>query len=335
MASIKDVAERAGVSVTTVSLVLNNKGNIRPETRDRVLQAVEELSYTRNIRARNLRERQSRIIGYAQMKERDEFNPLLDRFLFKLAQMIEEADYHILLFNTSKMDLVASYHELIQNQRVDGFVLSFTEQNDPRFRYLYERDFPFVAFGRSVTEMDEVTHWVDVDGRYGIYQATQHLIEQGHRLIAFLGWPEGSASGDLRYHGYEDALHDYNLPFNPDLVRRTENYISNGYACAKQLLAVTPAPTAVVIVSDALAIGVLQYFNQTHASIAVTGFDDTPTAEYMHPALTSVRQPITQVARILTDMLLDQLSGHKVATKQHVLKPELIIRESSRPIVTK
>ena len=329
MASIKDVAARAGVSVTTVSLVLNNKGNISQDTRDRVLDAVRELDYTRSIRARNLREQQSRVIGYAQFKNRGKFNPLLDQFLWELVQIVEDIGRHVLLFNTDNENMVGPYRELIESQRVDGFVLSYTERDDPRFAYLHQAGFPFVAFGRSDTPLDDVTYWVDVDGHSGTHQATTHLVEMGHRAIGFIGWPEGSASGDKRHQGYVDALQECGIGLDPAYVVRSLNYPHSGHECAERLLALPTPPTAIVCVSDVMAIGAMQYCARTGQRIAITGFDDTPTAAYMYPALTSVHQPTDAVAKILVDMLLDQFNGHNIRDRQQLLKPRLIVRSSS------
>lgn len=329
MASIKDVATRARVSVTTVSLVLNNKGNISQSTRERVLDAVRDLDYTRSIRARNLRDQQSRVIGYAQFNKRGEFNPLLDRFLWELVQIVEQIGRHVLLFNTDNEDMVGPYRELIESQRVDGFVLSYTERDDPRFAYLHEAGFPFVAFGRSDTPLDEVTHWVDVDGHAGTHQATSHLIEQGHRAIGFIGWPEGSASGDRRYQGYVDALAQHDIPTQPEWVLRSLNFPQDGHDSAQRMLAEADPPTAIVCVSDILAIGAMQYCARNGQRIAITGFDDTPTAAFMYPALTSVRQPTDAAAKILVDMLLDQFNGAGIKHRQHLLTPQLIVRASS------
>jgi len=329
MASIKDVADRAGVSVTTVSLVLNNKGNISQQTRERVLEAVRDLEYTRSIRARNLRDQQSRVIGYAQFSERGEYNPLLDRFLWELVQIIEGIGRHVLLFNTDNANMVAPYRELIESQRVDGFVLSYTERADPRFAYLHQAGFPFVAFGRSDTPLDEVTYWVDVDGRAGTHQATTHLIELGHRAIGFIGWPEGSASGDRRYQGYLDALSQHGLELEPVYVQRSLNDSANGHECAERLMSLPNPPTAIVCVSDVMAIGAMQFCARDGHRIAITGFDDTPTAAFLYPTLTSVRQPTQLAAKILVDMLLDQFNGHNIKHKQHLLTPQLIVRASS------
>ena len=329
MPSIKDVAQQAGVSVTTVSLVLNSKGNISDETRDKVLQVVRDLGYTRSIQARNLRDRQSRIIGFAQAQTRNEFNPILNHFLYEMVRYVEASHRHVLMF-TADADNVDIYQNLYESQRVDGFVLSYTVKDDPRFVHLHEAGVPFVAFGRSLSPIDSHTHWVDVDGTAGAYDATQHLLYLGHRRIGVVAWPEGSASGDSRVSGWRQAMQDAtgNTP-HADYIARALDGVQNGYAAAKQLLALDEPPTAIVALSDILAAGVLRYTAEHRLRIAVTGFDDNPIAEFMHPQLTSVRQPIEAVARLAVDMLLRQLEGEEIEAKQHLLLPELIIRESS------
>ncbi|NOG52062.1 MAG: LacI family DNA-binding transcriptional regulator [Chloroflexi bacterium] len=166
MPSIRDVAEEAGVSVATVSLVLNEKGSISPETRQRVLEVVDRLGYIRS-RARSLRDNQSRVIGYAWDKQRSEFNPVLDSFLYAILRNAEAHGRNVLVFSAEDSTDVAIYRELAAAKRVDGFVLSHTVQDDPRFVYLHEAGVPFVAFGRSNTPLDDEVFWVDVDGQAG------------------------------------------------------------------------------------------------------------------------------------------------------------------------
>lgn len=330
MVSIKDVAKRAGVSATTVSFVLNGKGNISQETRDRVMQAVSELNYTRNVLGRSLRSQRSHIIGYARGSQSKGSNPVMDRFLSNIAKAAEELGRHILLFHVDHSDVVTPYQDLIQSGRVDGFILSYTEHNDPRFDYLHNAGVPFVAFGRSDTEMDEFTNWVDVDGAAGTYAAVQHLVEQGHQHVGFVGWPVGSTSGDNRYTGFQRAMAENNLPVRGNWVLRTENAIESGRDVARHFLQMQTRPTAVIAVSDYIAIGLLQVFVQAGVRIAVIGFDNTPWAEFITPTLTSVDQPIIQVVDLLIAMLANQLESEDAVPEHHILTPELIIRESSQ-----
>lgn len=329
--TIQHVAEAAGVSPTTVSFVLNNRGNISDETRERVWHAVRSLGYTRSAAARNLRDNQSRVIGYALDKNRSRFNPVLDNFLYDVLRRCEAIGRHVMLFSHEPHTGVKSYRHLIESRQVDGFILSHTRQNDERFVYLQAEGIPFVAFGRSASHLDETAHWVDIDGFDGTHQATRHLLEQGFERIAFVGWPLGSVSGDARFLGYEQALIEHGVQPNPQWEVRVENDMIQGYTAAQRLFDLADTPDAIVAVSDAIALGILRCAHEQGLSIGVTGFDDTPLAELSMPALTSVRQPVDQVAALLVEMLLAQLEDRPVAEKHCLLKPELIIRASSQP----
>ncbi len=329
MSSIKDVARLAGVSTATVSLVLNGKGNISEDTRQRVINVVEELGYKRNVRARNLRDQQSRVIGYAQSSFRTAYNPVLERFMYFLVQEIEQQNRHVLLFTSQGDQDTDAYADLIAGQHVDGFVLSYTVSNDARFRFLHEASVPFVAFGRSLSGMDDLTHWVDVDGRAGIHAATQHLIQQGHQRIAIIAWDEGSASGQERFSGYMQALAEADLMCEDGYVMRQTNTVENGFYAATQLMNMPTPPTAIVCISDTLAAGVLRWSAQNGQPLAVTGFDDDPIAQFTHPSLTSLRQPLEQVAALVAKLLINQLEGRENPARSKLIAPELVVRESS------
>ena len=331
MPTIKDIARAADVSVTTVSYVLNNKGNISEETKLHVLRVVEEMGYTRSIRARNLREQQSRTIGYAQAANRSALNPVMDKLLYELVHLVEPEGRNLLLFSANADSDIHIYRGLVDSQRVDGFVLSYTNMGDKRFAFLRQVEVPFVAFGRSFTPLDDLVHWVDVDGEAGIYAAATHLLEQGHRRIALLTWPGGSTAGDARSAGYAKALAAYGLALEDQAVCYSQGGVENGYDGAGQLLAgAAEPPTAIVAVEDNLALGALRYCTDHDLRVAVTGFDDVPASALVRPSLTTLRQPIEQAAQLLAEMLIQQLNGEEVAVKHHLLKPELIVRESSR-----
>jgi DNA-binding LacI/PurR family transcriptional regulator len=329
MSSIKDVARLAGVSTATVSLVLNDKGSISEDTRQRVMDVVGQLGYQRNVRARNLRDQQSRVIGYAQASIMTTYNPILEKFLYYFVRELEKEKRHLLLFTSQEDSSTEEYNDLIAGRYVDGFILSYTVTGDARFQFLYESGVPFVAFGRSLSPLDDVVHWVDVDGCAGITTATEHLIEQGHRKIGLVAWDINSASGQERYRGYTQALANFNIPYRADYVFRGMNTIESGYQGAEILMRTDDPPTALVCVSDIVAAGVLRWSAQQNIQFPVTGFDDDPIAEFMHPSLTSLRQPLEQVARSLVTMLINLIEGKENPIQSELIPPELVIRESS------
>lgn len=335
-ASIKDVAELAGVSYQTVSKVLNGQNHVSEQKAQRIWEAARTLGYQPNPQARNLRAQRSHLIGYSWLTAKpDEVNHILDRFLSSMMQEAEAAQYHLLPFPSRADQWVDSYRQLIDAGQVDGFVLSGINYADERVRFLLERRFPFVTFGR--THAAAAHAWVDVDGGAGLRLATTHLLALGHRRIAALAWPEESRVGNERLAGYQAALAEAGAPATPDLILRGENTFETGYALTQRWLALSPdqRPTAIVAMNDTMAIGAI-HAGQTHGltigrDLAIVGFDDAPMAQYLWPPLSSVRQPIREAGRRCVEVLLKQMHDQVTAPEQVMLAPELIIRASSQP----
>jgi len=333
--TIKDVARRAGVSIATVSYVLNESAPISEATRARVLAAAAELGYRPSAIARGLRAQESRIIGYSwHQLPPNHWNPILDRFLYSMANAAEAQGYHILTF-TSPPDSEPwlPYEELILTGRVDGFIVSNTNRDDKRIRYLLDNGFPFVAFGRANEEWD--FPYVDVDGEAGIHQAVEHLLALGHRRIGLIAWPEVSLTGHYRYQGYVAALQTAGISPDPAWIARTEHTEASGRQAMRVLLSLPPdrRPTAVVALSDLMAIGAINAIYeaglQPGRDVAIVGFDDIPTAQYLQPPLTTLRQPIAEVGRRMVNMLLRLIRGEELTERQALLPPTLIVRDSS------
>src|SRR4051812_45925874 len=191
--TMRDVAAYAGVSVTTVSYVINNSPLIKPATRQLVRNAIRELGYHRNTTARNLKTNETRLIGYAWHVAEDPIrrNPLLDLFLYELAQSAESLGYHILTF--TQITGAQAYEDLVNGNRVDGFVLSDVSYDDPRIKRLIEMKVPFAAYGKSNDEWD--FPYVEVDGIRGVQLSVEHLLAKGHERIGLISWPQGSRIG--------------------------------------------------------------------------------------------------------------------------------------------
>ncbi|MGB9776883.1 MAG: LacI family DNA-binding transcriptional regulator [Anaerolineae bacterium] len=333
--TIREVARRAGVSIATVSYVLNESAPISEETRARVLAAAAELGYRPSALARSLRARQSHTIGYSwHHVPRDRWHPILDPFLYSMAQAAEAQGYHILTFaQPADGDPWLPYQELMLTGRVDGFILSETNRDDPRVRYLLDHDFPFVAFGRANEEWD--FPYVDVDNAAGTRMAVEHLAGLGHRRIAVIAWPEDSLTGSYRLQGYLEGMETAGLPVDPAWIVRTEHSEAAGRQAMEALLALPPdrRPTAVVTMSDLMAIGAMNALYeaglQPGRDVSVVGFDDVPMAQYLHPPLTTVRQPIAEVGERVVEMLLRRIRGEPLPERRVLLPPRLIVRESS------
>jgi DNA-binding LacI/PurR family transcriptional regulator len=334
MPTIKDVAREAGVSIATVSYVLNNKNTfVSQETRQIVLEAVARVGYAPNITARNLKASQTKLIGYAWHEvPYDLVNSVLDRFTYYLAQAAEAAGYHLLTFTHPPHNPLPVYEELIRTQRVDAFVLADTFINDTRIPFLLENDFPFVSFGRSNPEWE--FPWLDTDGQGGVRIAVEYLIGLGHRRIAMAAWPEDSISGSSRLAGYLEAMQAAQLPVPSDYILRGVHSEQAGHEALAYWMELPrqEQPTAIIAITDLVAIGVM---NEAEArglvvgrDLSVIGFDDTPLTQYLHPSLTTIRQDIPETGRALLAMLAKVLNKQVIRDKHPLIPTQLMIRKS-------
>ncbi len=340
--TLKQVAARASVSYQTVSKVINQKVRISPEAEQRIWEAVEDLGYTPSYTARSLRSQRSQTIGYTwQPSPPDQANPILDLFLQSMFSSAEKKGYYLLCFPYLEQEkLLDAYRLLIDSGRVDAFVLSSIDYDDPCIQFLNDQKFPFAAFGR----LDGNFHfpYIDVDGGLGIKIAANHLLSLSHRNIAILAWPHNSRVGDNRIEGYVSAMQSAGIEVHPEWVQRGEGTYNVGFNLTLKLLSLAEniRPTGIIAMNDLMAIGAMAAIRHCGLmpgkDIAVTGFDDTPTARFLRPPLTSLRQPIWEIGQHLMDRLIDYLeNGRYPEPFEELIAPQLIIRESSTGIEAK
>ncbi|MCW2762726.1 MAG: LacI family transcriptional regulator [Marmoricola sp.] len=331
--TLATVADEAGVSRQTVSNALNNPDLLRPETLERVQSVIERLGYSPNRAARQLRTRSSHLIGLRfEPAQEGTSNALMDRFLHSLVETASRTGHHVLLFSGNPDDPLDGYEDLLRSTAVDAFVVTDTYAGTPQSTFLLERGAPFVAFGRPWDEPDADHAWTDVDGAHGARVATEHLIEQGHRRIAWLGWEKSSRIGEDRRRGWESAMHAAGLDVRGLGVRLTDN-VDAARMKTHDLLQ-DPTITGFTCASDTLGIGVLHACAdrglRPGADIGVVGFDDSLAAQVTWPGLSSVRQPLEQVAVELVRILHLVLAHKPVGDRGRMLEPTLVVRRSSR-----
>lgn len=334
--TLKHVAVKAGVSYQTVSKVLNGQIKVTRETEERIHRAAKELGYKPNYTARSLRSRRSNTIGYCWTPAPfNHTNPVLDHFLQAMLLSAKQRGYYILCFPYySDLDrLIESYNELIDTSRVDGFILSNVEYNDARIHCLLERDFPFAAFGQTHT--GEVYPHIDVDNTAGMCISVQHLLDQGHRKIAILAWPEDSRVGNDRMAGYLKTMKAAGITPLPEWICRGVGETGFGQSATQKLMALPEdiRPTAIAAVNDYMALGAMNAIFEVGLrvgeDIAVVGYDDSPLVQHLHPPLSSIRQPIAQIGQMLIDMLLEVIQGKPFSPEGVLVPPQLIVRASS------
>jgi DNA-binding LacI/PurR family transcriptional regulator len=332
--TLATVAERAGVSRQTVSNALNNPELLREDTLERVQAAIAELGYTPNRAARQLRTRASHMIGLRfEPAQEGTSNALMDRFVHTLVETMAETGHHVLLFSGAVDDPLDGYDDLLRATAVDAFVITDTYAGTAETELLRRVGAPFVTFGRPWDDPDAAHPWVDVDGARGACLATEHLLEVGHRRVAWLGWEETSRIGEDRRSGWQRAMDAAGIDTARLGVRTTDNVDAARMEAHKLLDDGTV--TGFACASDTLAIGVLHALHERGlrpgVDAGVVGFDDSLGAHVSWPGLTSVRQPLEQVAVEIVGLLHAVLSLKPVEPLGRMLEPTLVVRRSTVP----
>lgn len=340
--TVEDVARAASVSRQTVSNVINTPDIVRPETRDRVRAAIDELGYRPHASARRLRTQKSSTIGVRlDPRQNGISGGVLDRFLHALTEKADERNMRILLYTAADHGgEVEQIRRLLDGADVDAFVLSDTGYDDPRTAWLRERGVPFVTFGRpwGVDDMAAPEHlWVDVDGFAGMREAAGHLLAKAGRRVAFLGWPKGSGTGDDRRDGWLAAMREAGLGEAElaILQEASEDRVVEARKAVERLIENAGMPDALVAASDTLALGALMVATgHGRPDLPIVGFDNTPIAQAL--GISSVEQRLDLVAEGALELLMGETGSSVVAhdfgsgdPKHRLITPKLVVRRSS------
>ncbi len=336
MATIKDVAERAGVSTATVSYVLNGTGTVTEATRERVMAAVSELKYQPNHAARALRGR-SRTLGLlmptlsARLAE-----PAMGEVLAGLTDSAARHDYSLLLTSCADEDaehLLAE--QLLRTGRIDGVFIFDVRADDERLAHLGAAGLPFVCAGPPDNEAPVA--YVCIDTRQGAYEAVQHLLALGHRRIGLIMLPSNLTTSSWQYEGYAAALAGAGLEFEPSLAVEAGSSQEAGVTAMQELLELPQPPSAVLAGSDDLAVGAMHALRsaglQVGRDVSVVGCDDLPLASHMQPALTSLRAPRRELGWHLAELLIAAIDRRQEEKASIVLPMQLMIRATTGPPV--
>ena len=330
----QDVADAAGVSRTTVSLVLNDvKGiKISEDTRQRVIRAAKELGYVPDAAARALASRRSQIIGLVLVRSAKHItsDAFLTQVLENLLDVVHEHDLRLLIDIIEPQHQKEAYLHLARSKHIDGLILSGPRFDDEALSALEDHDFPTVLMGQLPgTGLCSV----DVDNRKAACGAVEHLIQLGHQRVACItnAPPLYTAATD-RLNGYKDALASQGIPYKESIIKYGEFSMQSGYQRMQELLASQEKFSAAFIGSDQVAIGAVAAIREKKLrvpeDIAVVGFDDLPVALYNCPPLTTVHIPVPQLARQASEYLINMLSGNPITKEQIILDTHLVIRGS-------
>lgn len=329
--TIFDVAAKAGVSHSTVSRVLNNKNNVNAETRERVLQVMAQLGYVGNVSARSLAGGSSHVVGLLV----DHINTgYTDEILRGIDEALEANNYNLMLFTTHRQKTrEVAYVTKLTHNFVDGLILIVPRNEKAYLETLQQRKFPYVlidhqGYNRHVPS-------IITTNKKGGYDATSYLIETGHRRIGFITGEMAYGCAVERLAGYQMALADHTIAFDPALVSEGSFLQPQGYHCAQELLSLAEPPTALFVSNDAMAFGAMEAARELGFRIpddlSIIGFDDIPQAANVHPPLSTVRQPLEEMGRSAVNLLLKYIAYPLAEIERVELSTRLVIRESCQP----
>jgi len=330
MSSLKNVADMAGVSVATVSRVLNSDDVVKEETKQKVLAAIKKLNYSPNRVAQRLRstKKNSRIIG---LLIPDIQNP----FYVDVIRGIEDYAYAhnsvVIIGNFSQDEKKEKlYIDILKSESVDGFIVAPSNEKDVYIKALIKDGFPIVCIDRGMKDIE--VDLVKVDNQQGVFNAIKHLIKMGHTRIGHVTGKPFLPTTHERRAGYEEAMKTYDLEIDPQIIVSSNSDYESGAEQTANLLDLENPPTAIFTANNLITLGALDTINKRGLripdDIAVVGFDDVYWANSLNPPLTAVRQPGFEIGKRSCELLIQRINKPDRSVASIILKTELMIRKS-------
>lgn len=329
-ATMKDIASRAHVSVTTVSKVLNGHQDISDKTRERVLKVVEEAGYVPNLMAVNLRCNKGNMVGLVLS---DVSKPYFAKVIYGYESTLLAAGYQTLLFNSfEQAERQLQILRQIASMYLAGVIIDPAQHSQDSKSILESMGIPYV-FSNRFFESDR-DYYVAADNEKASYLATNHLISRKPgRPVLCINGPDEISPTTLRYAGYCKALEDAGIAFHPDWVFNDQYGLSDAYATGRTIAESFTPPFSVFCSTDQIAIGVLRALHDAGLRIpedaGIIGIDDIDMAPYLTPALSTVALPKEQIGEISAKLLIDLMKGKTAQTPRYLLDPALVIRETT------
>lgn len=332
MITLKNLAKQLGVSETTISRVLNHKGDayrISKATQEKIFKAAEEYEFVPNAMARNLRLQRSETIGLILP---DIANPFFAKIGRSVQQEAVVHDYHVILYDTDdNLELEIEGVQLMRQRSVDGLIIAPVGLEFEHLEKLYVSKSPLVILDRI--PMKTSIPYVVSDNKQGAKEAVLFFVKNGHRQIACIEGIQNSSPNELRKRGYFEALDEAGIDHNPDYISGTGYEEANGYVETQRLLALDEPPTAIFAVSNMISLGVLKALAEANLSVpddmSLISFDDQPYSPYLASPMTTVAQNPHEMGRVAVQMLLNQIVKEKPA-ESVCLPTSLIVRASVR-----
>ena len=328
--TLEDIARKCGVSRSTVSRVINGEANVSSDTRQRVMDMIQQINFQPNLAARGLAAGKTRVLGVVIPMGvtaifTDPFFPLL---IQGVSITCNSCDYSVMLWLDDPEYERRTVRQILYNGLVDGVIVASNPMDDPIITALGEGKLPYVLIGRSPT--NNQVNFIDVDNYGGARKGVQHLLRLGRRRIAHISGPRNLIAGLDRYQGYLSGLYEGGIFPDPTLVVEGDFTDLSGYTGVQRLLPYHP--DAIFTASDAMASGALRALIEAGVrvpqDISLVGFDDIPFSSRTIPSLTTIRQPIQRVGSLAAETLIQIIDHPETQPRQVILPTELIVRGS-------
>jgi LacI family transcriptional regulator len=330
--TIRDVAKKLNLSITTVSRALDGYDDVAQQTRELVTKTAKKMGYAPNRAARQLRRQKAETIGFIIPSISKRFDePFFAEFISGIGEELSGNNFDLLVANATtdegERDL---FHRWVNSRKVDGFILNRIRRHDWRVNYLFQWDFPFVALGSS---QDKIHYpCILIDGAEAYLNLIKQIYANGFSQFAFIGGPHDLIDHIDRLKWFKSALRKCGLQVNSSQIISTDMSSTDGYEAANDLLSSSAPPDAILCVNDETAFGVLHAAHERGfiigKDIAVVGFDGVQDARHSEPPLTTLDIPIFDIARQLVNMLLKVIAEEEVESPVFI-KPTLLVRAST------
>lgn len=325
-----DVAKRAGVSQSTVSRVLNNYSHVKKSTREKVLSAVEELSFTPDEIARSLANNKTQTIG---LIVGDISNPFYAETAHIILREAREYDYDVIIVDTDSDD--SNFDRSIQTligKRVDGIIVASVRKDNEKISELFQNKFPIIFYNRKI-EDDKNTNYVVIDNKLGAEMAVNHLIQLNHRRIAYISGPRTYSTFNERFLGYKSALKENRIDYDKSLVYQDELSFDKVFEFSLELMRNQDRPTSFFASTDHIALAVMDAAAQNGFHIpydvSIIGFDDIDIASSPYIGLSTISQQKKKMAALVLNELISIIDSRSDQLTQIILEPELLVRKTT------
>jgi LacI family transcriptional regulator len=330
--TIRDVAKKLKLSITTVSRALDGYDDVAEQTRQLVIRTAREMDYVPNRAARQLRLQKAETMGFIIPSISKRFDEaFFTEFIAGLGEELSTRNFDLLVSNAMTDEGERNlYHRWVNSHKVDGFILNRVHRHDWRVNYLSQEGIPFVALGKSHDGLKYPC--IRIEGADAYLSIVQHIQENGFSRFAFVGGPGDLIDHIERLQWFKSALKKCGLEIDPSNVISTDMSSTGGYEATRALLACSIPPDAVLCASDEIAFGALHAAHEqglnVGADVAVVGFDGVQDAKHSEPPLTTLDIPVFEIARQLVDMLLKTIAGEAVESPVFI-RPTILIRPST------